>query len=78
MSPAAPALPRKKLPVGIQNLREIREQGHYYVDKSGLAIDLLSSGKYFFLSRPRRLGKSRILLTAHLESEARMDCYAID
>ena len=78
MTPAAPALPRKKLPVGIQNLREIREQGHYYVDKSGLAIDLLSSGKYFFLSRPRRLGKSRILLTAHLESEARMDCYAID
>ena len=62
----------------LSNLREIREQGHYYVDKSGLAIDLLSSGKYFFLSRPRRLGKSRILLTAHLESEARMDCYAID
>jgi hypothetical protein len=63
MSPAAPALPRKKLPVGIQNLREIREQGHYYVDKSGLAIDLLSSGKYFFLSRPRRFGKSLLVDT---------------
>jgi len=63
MSPAAPALPRKKLPVGIQNLREIREQGHYYVDKSGMAIDLLSSGKYFFLSRPRRFGKSLLVDT---------------
>jgi hypothetical protein len=63
MSPAAPAVPRKKLPVGIQNLREIREQGHYYVDKSGLAIDLLSSGKYFFLSRPRRFGKSLLVDT---------------
>ena len=63
MSPAAPALPRKKLPVGIQNLREIREQGHYYVDKSGLAIDLLNSGKYFFLSRPRRFGKSLLVDT---------------
>ncbi|WP_442777290.1 AAA family ATPase, partial [Sphaerotilus montanus] len=63
MSPAAPALPRKKLPIGIQNLREIREQGHYYVDKSGLAIDLLSSGKYFFLSRPRRFGKSLLVDT---------------
>jgi Predicted AAA-ATPase/PD-(D/E)XK nuclease superfamily len=63
MTPAAPALPRKKLPVGIQNLREIREQGHYYVDKSGLAIDLLSSGKYFFLSRPRRFGKSLLVDT---------------
>jgi hypothetical protein len=63
MSLAAPALPRKKLPVGIQNLREIREQGHYYVDKSGLAIDLLNSGKYFFLSRPRRFGKSLLVDT---------------
>ena len=63
MSPAAPALPRKKLPVGIQNLREIREQGHYYVDKSGLAIDLLNSGKYFFMSRPRRFGKSLLVDT---------------
>jgi hypothetical protein len=61
MTPAAPALPRKKLPIGIQNLREIREQDHYYVDKSGLAIDLLHSGKYFFLSRPRRFGKSLLV-----------------
>jgi Predicted AAA-ATPase len=63
MCGAAPALPSKKLPVGIQNLREIREQDHYYVDKSGLAIDLLNAGKYFFLSRPRRFGKSLLVDT---------------
>ncbi len=63
MDSPAVALPRKKLPTGIQNLREIREQGYYYVDKSGLAIDLISSGKYFFLSRPRRFGKSLLVDT---------------
>ncbi|WP_447026638.1 AAA family ATPase [Sphaerotilus sulfidivorans] len=123
-NPAAPALPRKKLPVGIQTLAKLRCQGCCYVDKSGLAINLIESGSYFFLSRPRRFGKSllvdtfkelfeghralferlaaatrwdwsrrypvirisfsngmlksRIHLTAHLESEARIDCHAID
>ncbi len=51
-------LPRRKLPIGIQTLRELREEGHYYVDKSGKACDLVASGKAFFLSRPRRFGKS--------------------
>jgi Predicted AAA-ATPase/PD-(D/E)XK nuclease superfamily len=63
MSPAAPALPRKKLPVGIQTLAKLRDQDCYYVDKSGLAIDLIESGSYFFLSRPRRFGKSLLVDT---------------
>ena len=54
---------RLKLPLGIQNLREIREGGHYYVDKSGMAIDLIEAGKYYFLSRPRRFGKSLLVDT---------------
>ncbi|MFM2057078.1 MAG: hypothetical protein RLY71_1463 [Pseudomonadota bacterium] len=63
MNTAAPPR-RKKLPIGIQNLREIRQEGHYYVDKSGLAIDLIeSAGKAFFLSRPRRFGKSLLVDT---------------
>ncbi len=57
-TPASPALPRKKLPIGIQTLREIREDDHYYVDKTGIAVDLVETGKYYFLSRPRRFGKS--------------------
>jgi hypothetical protein len=55
--------PRKKLPIGIQSLRELREEGHYYADKSGYAVDLAQSGKYYFLSRPRRFGKSLFLDT---------------
>ena len=54
---------KKKLPIGIQSLRELREEGHYYADKSGYAVDLAQSGKYYFLSRPRRFGKSLFLDT---------------
>ena len=54
---------KKKLPIGIQNLRELREEGHYYADKSGYAVDLAQSGQYYFLSRPRRFGKSLFLDT---------------
>ena len=54
---------KKKLPIGIQSLRELREEGHYYADKSGYAVDLAEQGKYYFLSRPRRFGKSLFLDT---------------
>lgn len=56
-------LTRRKLPMGVQNLREIREGGYNYVDKTGIATDLVDQGKYFFLSRPRRFGKSLFLDT---------------
>jgi hypothetical protein len=52
---------RKRLPIGIQNLAEIREGGYYYVDKTGFALRLIEQGKYYFLSRPRRFGKSLFL-----------------
>jgi hypothetical protein len=51
------------LPIGIQTFREIREENYYYVDKSGMATDLVNTGKYYFLSRPRRFGKSLLLDT---------------
>ncbi len=54
---------RKKLPIGIQTLREIREEGYYYVDKTAFAHRLATTGKYYFLSRPRRFGKSLFLDT---------------
>ena len=47
-----------KLPIGIQTFREIREEGHYYVDKTMYARMLAEGGKHYFLSRPRRFGKS--------------------
>jgi hypothetical protein len=54
---------RKKLPIGIQNFREIREEHFYYVDKTPFALKLAEEGKYYFLSRPRRFGKSLFLDT---------------
>ncbi|MEB3221472.1 MAG: AAA family ATPase, partial [Candidatus Sericytochromatia bacterium] len=47
---------RKKLPIGIQTFREIREEAYYYVDKTPLALRLIAEGKPYFLSRPRRFG----------------------
>jgi hypothetical protein len=56
-------LPRKKLPIGIQTFRKIREDNYYYVDKTSLAMDLIEQGTCYFLSRPRRFGKSLLLDT---------------
>ena len=58
-----PPAPRRKLPLGIQTFREIREGGYYYVDKTGFIGRLLASGKHYFLSRPRRFGKSLLVDT---------------
>ena len=54
---------RRRLPIGIQTFREIREDGCYYVDKTAHARRLLDEGKHYFLSRPRRFGKSLFLDT---------------
>lgn len=53
----------KKLPIGIQTFSEIRTGNYYYVDKTKHLSELEKSGKYFFLSRPRRFGKSLFLDT---------------
>ena len=55
--------PRRRLPIGIQTFREIREEDCYYVDKTGYIRRLLDEGKHYFLSRPRRFGKSLFLDT---------------
>ena len=57
------ASPRKKLPIGLQTLSRLLEDGCYYADKSGYAVDLAQAGTYYFLSRPRRFGKSLFLDT---------------
>ena len=55
--------PRRKLPIGIQTFRKIREEGCYYVDKTAYAARLVEEGAHYFLSRPRRFGKSLFLDT---------------
>ena len=52
----------KDLPIGIQNFEEIRKNDYLYVDKTAKLLPLvIKSGKSYFLSRPRRFGKSLTL-----------------
>ena len=54
---------RRRLPIGIQTFRKLREQDCYYVDKTAYVERLLDEGTHYFLSRPRRFGKSLFLDT---------------
>ena len=54
---------RRRLPIGVQNFREIREENCYYVDKTAYIGRMFDEGKHYFLSRPRRFGKSLFLDT---------------
>ena len=54
---------KRKLPIGIQTFREIREDNCYYVDKTAFIRRLVDEGKHYFLSRPRRFGKSLLVDT---------------
>ncbi len=63
MNAPLPTPARKKLPIGIQTFAKIREADYYYVDKTGMAVDLIDRGSHYFLSRPRRFGKSLFLDT---------------
>ncbi|MBE0434789.1 MAG: ATP-binding protein, partial [Methylomicrobium sp.] len=54
---------RKKLPIGIQTFEKIREDDYYYVDKTRYILQLIDEGTHYFLSRPRRFGKSLLLDT---------------
>ena len=53
----------KKFPIGIQSFREIITKNFLYIDKTRDIFALLESGKFFFLARPRRFGKSLLLST---------------
>ncbi len=53
----------KKLPIGIQSFKTIREDGYIYVDKTGHIHQMLEDGMLYFLSRPRRFGKSLTVST---------------
>ena len=52
-----------KLPIGIQDFESLRKDGYLYVDKTEHVYRLVSEGRYYFLSRPRRFGKSLLIST---------------
>ena len=53
----------KKLPIGLQDFARLREEDYLYVDKTELLYQLATGGVYYFLSRPRRFGKSLLVST---------------
>lgn len=54
---------KRNYPVGIQNFEKIRNRNYCYIDKTDLIYQLIKSGQYYFLSRPRRFGKSLLIST---------------
>ena len=62
-------------PIGIQSFEEIRSGGYVYVDKTALIYRLTSTGKYYFLSRPRRFGKSLLVSTMEAYFSGRKDLF---
>ncbi|MDE6215054.1 AAA family ATPase, partial [Bacteroides sp.] len=53
----------KIYPIGIQNFEKLRKSGYFYVDKTALIYKMVKTGSYYFLSRPRRFGKSLLIST---------------
>lgn len=60
-------------PIGIQNFEKLRDGDYVYVDKTDQLYDIVSKGGYYFLSRPRRFGKSLLVSTleAYFQGEKR-------
>ena len=52
-----------KFPIGIQSFERIIQEGYVYVDKTDIIYDLTHNGSIYFLSRPRRFGKSLLVST---------------
>lgn len=66
----------RKLPIGIQDLAKLRSGGYKYIDKTGIVYRLAQSGCYYFLSRPRRFGKSLLLSTLEAYFLGQKDVFA--
>ena len=65
----------RKLPIGIQTFEKIRREGCLYVDKTKFVWDLVSTGVPYFLSRPRRFGKSLLLSTFEAYFEGKKELF---
>lgn len=66
---------QQKYPIGMQTFSQLIEEGYTYVDKTGFIRPLLNQGKFIFLSRPRRFGKSLLLSTLRSYFEGRRELF---
>lgn len=64
-----------KYPIGIQTFEQIRKDGYVYVDKTDLVYNLTHTGKIYFLSRPRRFGKSLLVSTLMCYFEGKKELF---
>ena len=64
-----------KFPIGIQSFSQLIEDGYVYVDKTDLIHRLVKNGKIYFLSRPRRFGKSLLVSTLKCYFEGKKDLF---
>ena len=64
-----------KYPLGIQTFENIRTDGYLYMDKTALVYELVKGGKYYFLSRPRRFGKSLLISTLEAYFQGRKELF---
>ena len=65
----------KIYPIGIQNFEKIRKEGYFYIDKTALIYRLVKTGSYYFLSRPRRFGKSLLISTLEAYFRGEMELF---
>jgi len=65
----------KKLPIGISDFKELINGNYIYVDKTEYIYKLINSGKYYFLSRPRRFGKSLLISTIRYLFEGQKELF---
>ena len=66
----------RKFPIGVQNFESLRQDDYVYVDKTELIYRLVSSGRYYFLSRPRRFGKSLLISTLEAYFQGKRELFA--
>ena len=65
----------RKLPIGIQTFEDIRRGNYLYVDKTSILWQIINTGKPYFLSRPRRFGKSLLISTLEAYFQGRKDLF---
>lgn len=67
----------RRYPIGIQNFEDLRNNGYVYVDKTELIYRLTNTNKVYFLSRPRRFGKSLLVSTLEAYFPERKTCSTV-
>ena len=62
-------------PIGIQNFESLRKDGYLYIDKTALIYQMVTTGNYYILSRPRRFGKSLLISTVEAYFQGKKELF---